>query len=187
MNVLFDHNPVPDGATFTKWDTTSQKYEPASVYDSVSGWSINYELSYGEGGLLHSPAMFTNTFVGSVWPGFDSEAPFNPPLISEKGLMLLSCVVPSNATSFEQVVGRDPFENESVTQLDPASQTWSTTTFHDGAWDRGAPALNVAESAFFNLGPTSVLPNSQFPVPEPAAWAIMGIGGLLLTGLRRKL
>lgn len=187
LNVLFTHSPVPDGTTFTKWDSGSQQFLPASMYDSMSGWSINYELDYGEGGLIHTPAMFTNTFVGNVWAGLSLEdGTVDPPLISDNGLMLLSCVVPFNGATFDQVVGRDPMEDESVTMLDPASQQWSTTTFRDGAWDHGAPALAVGESAFFNLGPTRILPNSQFPVPEPAAWAILSVGGVLLAGFRRR-
>src|SRR5437660_1757622 len=55
------------GAAFTKWDSVANQYLPASVFDGTS-WSINYNLNFGEGGLLRASSPWTNTFVGSVYP-----------------------------------------------------------------------------------------------------------------------
>ncbi len=159
---------VPGGATFTEWNPLTQQYLPVSVYDINTGWSINYELDYGQGGLFHSPVTFTNTFVGSVWGGYNGIDPFVPPLITGSGTLLLSCYIPIAPATFHDVVGRDPLNGESVTLLDALSQITTTTTFANGVWNNGAPVLNIGESAFFTL------------VPEPAVFSLMGVGLLVL-------
>jgi hypothetical protein len=173
LNAIFQPG-VPEGATFTGWNPSSQQYLPTSVYDINTGWSINYELGFGQGGLLHSPATFTNTFAGSVWPGFNGIDPFVPPLVTDSGTLLLSCYIPIAPATFHDVVGRDPLNGESVTLLDAVSQI-STTTFENGVWDNGTPTLNVGQSAFFNLE----------PVPEPAVYNLVGAGLLLLATVRK--
>ena len=62
LNAIFQQN-IPEGATFAKWDSTSLQYLPFSTYDTDSGWSINYDLSYGEGGLLHLQVKFVHPRV----------------------------------------------------------------------------------------------------------------------------
>lgn len=74
---------VPDGSTFTKWDTVANEFMPYSVFDANSGsWSINYNFNPvdGQGGVLHSPSPFTNTFVGEVYQGHDAAHQVNGPL-----------------------------------------------------------------------------------------------------------
>jgi hypothetical protein len=175
LNAIFQPG-VPEGATFTEWDPSSQQYLPASVYDINTGWSINYELDYGQGGLFHSPVNFINTFAGSVWPGFDGIDPFAPPLVTGSGTLLLSCFIPIAPATFYDVVGRDPQNGESVTLLDAVSQTYTTTVFENGVWDNGTPMLNIGQSAFFNLE----------PVPEPAVYNLVGAGLLLLATVRKR-
>jgi hypothetical protein len=114
LNAIFQPG-VPEGATFAVWNPSSQQYLPASVYDIDTGWSINYELDYGQGGLFNSPDIFTNTFVGAVWPGFNDINTFVPPLVTDGGTLLLSCVIPIAPATFHDVVGRDPLNGESVT------------------------------------------------------------------------
>jgi hypothetical protein len=175
LNAIFQPG-VPEGTTFTEWNPLTHQYLPASVFDINTGWSINYELDFGQGGLLNTSANFTNTFVGSVWPGYDGVDPFVPPLITETGTLLLSCYVPFSDATFHDVVGRDPLNGESVTLLDPATQISTTTTFENGVWNNGAPMLNIGESAFFTL------------VPEPAVYSLMGASLLLLvTGRKTRL
>jgi hypothetical protein len=86
--------------------------------------------------------------------------------------------VPYSAASFEQTIGRTPREGDSVTRLDSLTGAYFSTTFHGGDWDNGAPALNLMEAAFFNLGPVSV--------PEPGTWALALVGALAFLGLRRR-
>ena len=174
LNAIFQGD-VPEGATFTEWNPLSQQYLPVSVYDIHTGWSVNYELDYGQGGLFHSPVAFINTFAGSVWPGFDGIDPFVPPLVTDSGTLLLSCFIPIEPATFQDVVGRDPRNGESVTLLDATSQISTTTTFENGVWDNGTPTLNIGESAFFDLE----------PVPEPAVYNLFGASLLLLATVRK--
>jgi hypothetical protein len=175
LNAIFQPG-VPEGATFTEWNPLSQQYLPTSVYDINTGWSINYELDFGQGGLFNSPVTFTNTFVGSVWPGYDGIDPFVPPLVTDSGTLLLSCYIPIAPATFYDVVGRDPQNGESVTLLDAVSQISTTTTFENGVWDNGTPILNIGQSAFFNLE----------SVPEPAVYNLVGAGLLLLATVRKS-
>src|SRR5690348_12002805 len=48
LSTIFQPGAVPEGATFTEWDPTTQQYLPTSVYDTVNGWSINYALGFGQ-------------------------------------------------------------------------------------------------------------------------------------------
>jgi hypothetical protein len=175
LSDLFSN--VPHGSTFTKWDAEQLEFLPVSVYDQSTGWSIQFDLNYGEGGLFHAAATFTNTFVGSVWPGLDGEDEgFIPPLFPGVGLFLRSSVVPLNRATFYHVIGRDPQDGEIVTLLNGLSQTSSTTKFVNGAWDNGEPLLDLGESGFFYL----------MEVPEPGVNALLLLGFLSWWAARRR-
>lgn len=177
LNTIFQPGVVPEGATFTEWNAATQQDLPTSTYDTVTGWSIDYNLTYGEGGLLDSPINFTNIFTGSVWPGFNPpNEPFIPPLVTGTGSLLLSCVIPISDATFYDVVGRDPQNGESVTLLDPTTQASTTTTFENGAWNNGDPTLNIGESAMYYLE----------PVPEPGVLSLLGAGVLFLGTIWRR-
>lgn len=106
LDDIFQPGIVPEGATFTEWDPLTRQDLPTSTYDTVTGWSINYGLPLGEGGLLSSPLIFTNAFVGSVWPGFNPpNGPFVPPLVTGTGSLMLSCVIPIVDATFYDVAG----------------------------------------------------------------------------------
>ena len=107
------------------------------------------------------------------------QIPFNPPLVTNNGTLLLSCYLPLAAKFFD-VVGRNPDDGESVTLLNALTQLETTTTFHNGSWDNGDPLLAVGQSAFFNLGP-------QAAVPEPASvgFGLFGAGLLALAKGRK--
>lgn len=171
---------VPEGSTFTEWNPTTQQYLPASVYDTTTGWSIDYSWGYGVGALFNAPSTFNYTFVGSVWPGFDGVDPFVPPVISAGTKQLVACMIPVDA-SFYDVVGRSPENGESVTWLDAATQAYTTSTFETGSWDNGAPDLAVDQAAFFNLiGPAGEVVG----VPEPTPGLLAGMGILGLAAVR---
>lgn len=181
LNTIFNQSTslnqgIPEGTTFTKWDSAAAQFLPLSTYDTNRGWSINYTLSYGEGGKLNSPSFLINTFVGSSWSGFDGNGPYNPPLVSIYGTLLLSCYAPINSATFYDVVGRDPQDGESVTALNASSQISTTTTFQNGSWNNGIPSLNIGQSAFFNLE----------AVPEPEVLSLFSAGAVLLMACRQK-
>lgn len=172
-------NGAAAGSTFAMWDSVANSFLPLSMYNGTN-WSINYNLDLGSGGLLDSPVMATNTFVGNVViytniltdPSFGSGLRWHPNYAN--GLYLLSIPVAlatSGNTMFQDVTDRLPNDGESVTTLDAATQAYSTTTYHAGlGWDNGDPTLNIGQAAWFNLGPQ--------PVPEPgvATMALLGIG-----------
>jgi hypothetical protein len=167
----------------------SNAYLPVSTYSSSGGWSINYNFNTfasGQGGILHTPSPWTNTFVGSVAlftnivPGLGGTTAWHPNYAN--GLYLLACPDPvafPMDTMFPDVVGRAPQDGEWVRLLNPATQTYTTTTFYSGiGWDNGDPTLAVGQAAWFDLGPVVV--------PEPSSLALAGGGAAMLALLRRR-
>lgn len=173
---------VPEGTSFAEWNPATQQYLPPSVYDTTTGWSINYSWGYGQGGLLNTPSPFLNTFVGTVWPGLDINGPFIPPLVTG-GAQLLACVIPIQAT-FYDVMGRDPQNGDSVTTLDGPSQSTTTTVFENGLWSEGIPLLNVGQAAIFGNS-ASYNPDVP-PAPEPGGLQLAGIGLVMILAAARK-
>lgn len=177
--------PIPDGATFTKWDSAANTFLPASVYSAGSGrWSIDYSFTFGEGAVLHSPTTWSNAFVGQVYPpavpyvgsGLDPTKFWHPGYAA--GVYLISSPVPVYGPMDEMfpfLVGRLPRNGEWVRILNPATQTYLTTTFHAGTgWDNGDPTLSVGESAWVSL------------VPEPVTLNVCAIGAALLLLFRSR-
>lgn len=176
---------VADGTTFTKWDSTANSFLPSSVFDLGSQtWSINYTLNLGEGALVNSPSLTTNTFVGGVanytnvvdlGPG---GLPWSPNYAN--GLHLIASPSPVGgpvSVMFDKVTGRAAQAGESVSILDEASQTYITATFDGFSWDND-PNLPVAHAAWFNLGPVNV--------PEPSSMALVGLAFGALVAVRRR-
>src|SRR5262252_8924377 len=56
------------GSTFTLWDPVNNQLLPPSMFNGHT-WSINYNWNPidGMGGVIHSPSLATNTFVGEVY------------------------------------------------------------------------------------------------------------------------
>jgi len=181
---------LPNGATFTEWDPVANVFLPVSTYNAATtSWSINYNFNTfasGQGALLNSPTQWTNTFVGGVAlytnivPLLGGTIGWHPNYAN--GLYLIANPHPVGGTTdamFPDIVGRPPQEGGWVKILDPATQTYTTTTFHTGTgWDNGDPSLAVGEAGWVNLGPVVV--------PEPSALAILGSGMAWLAIFRRK-
>jgi hypothetical protein len=174
---------VADGSTFSEWDPTGHAFLPISVFSAAqTNWSINYTLNLGQGAVLHSPVATTCTFVGevdgSIFQIDTGTLHWNPGYGA--GYYLLSCPVPIDGATFEQIVGRNPTDGEWVRMLNQATQTDLTTTYHDGlGWDNGDPALAVGQAAWFDLGPAAV--------PEPSAGLLLAAAcTLTLLRMRRQ-
>jgi hypothetical protein len=176
---------APEGTTFTEWNPSQLAYLPQSIYDTNSGWSIDYTLSYGQGGLLDARSAFTNTFVGSVWPGYDGVHPFVPPQVTDNGVLLLSCFIPINDATFYDVIGRNPEVGDNVTWLNAATRQYQTTVFENSGWNNGDPSLSVGQAAFFGLGGGDSSHLIQ-AAPEPAMPALLAIGMVYLVSARSR-
>jgi hypothetical protein len=177
FNNLASSGSLASGATFTRWDPVAKAFLPASTYNASSDlWSINYTFTFGQGGILNTSVRATNTFVGSVYPGFIfGTYDWHPNY--PNGLYLISDPVPLSLPidqQFAYAIGRSPHDGESVDLFDPATQTYTLTTFHTSfGWDNGDPILGVGQSAWFNLGPV--------PEPSTAAFAGLSLAVLLLS------
>jgi len=148
---------LPDGSTFAPWDPVQGQFLPASAYDSAIGWSTNYDLPLGVGGLVHSPSNLLTSVSGS----FDFA--WTPPARAG-GTFLIADGNPLTA-GFQDIVGRPPRDGEWVRTLTGSNQTYTTTTFNQpSGWDNGTPTLIAGQSAFFyltiTLSMTSAPPDS---------------------------
>jgi hypothetical protein len=173
LNGIFDPLSVPQGTMLTKWDAANGQYLPISVFTSGS-WSINYMLPPGEGALLTAPNAFSNQFIGIV---LTLENPA-PPANGAPGTYLLSSKAPlqlgpGHPPVFESVIGRGPRNGERFRWLDQSTQSFQTTSYAAGAWNNGAPALNIGQAAFFVL------------LPEPSTFMTSVIAVILAMLLRR--
>jgi hypothetical protein len=142
---------IPAGSTFQKWDATNMAWSAPSVFNG-SVWSLDYNWSYGEGAWLHLPSAATNLYVGRIL-GTPPRPPTNAGVYLLAAHLFLLNDDLATALNFESIVGRAPREGESVRRLDAVAQTYLTTTYTAGAWNKGVPGLALGESAFFNLGP----------------------------------
>src|SRR4051812_35157652 len=182
LNTIFS-GTIPVGTTFTMWDAAAQHFTPLSTYvGSSSGWTINYFLNYGEGGVLGSSFDWHTTIVGEVISNFvDGVGLVNWNPNYSSGLHLLSSPIPITApmdVMFPNVVGRLPQDGEWAAILNPTNQIYTITTFHTGSgWDNGDPVLGYGQSAWFDLGGGLPATFSSIPmVPEPGVVAFGGLG-----------
>jgi hypothetical protein len=171
--------PLPAGTTAQIWNPATNQFSPPSTFNGTS-WDINYAIPAPGGVLIDNPTStaYTVTTVGTVWQGpwFSVDGPppatgWVPPAINTPGSYLLDWIVPQSGddhdTLFHLAVGRDPAVGESVTVLNPLTQTYSTTfctgyvldgngqpvVGSDGwlepTWDNGNPVVDLGEAAFF--------------------------------------
>lgn len=70
--------------------------------------------------------------------------------------------MPFDSATFLDIIGRDPHEGEWVKTLDATPQTYTVTTFNNGAWDNGPPSILLDKSAYFGL----------VDVPEPSTYGV---------------
>ncbi len=188
-NLLSSIIPTaPVGTTVSLWNSTAHQFTTTSTFQG-GGWSLDFDLAPGQGALLHTGTLFTNTFLGTVLAPdgsiFTDSGPVNPPppFAGPDGTYLLSSKFPNTLSAtngfpvFNYILGRAPLAGEQFTTLDPATQLYHTTTFVSGAWDNGDPVLSLGSSAFFNIGPVAV--------PEPSVLAL-AMAGIALRMVRRR-
>jgi hypothetical protein len=182
LNIIMP--TAPDGTTISLWNPTADLFTTTSTFDN-GAWSDNLVLDPGTGALLNAPSQFINTFVGTA-ENFDGTIATGaglsgvPPVFSgPNGVYFLSSKGPAELSGnyvFLDILGRNPNNGEQVTTLNALTQTYSTTTFLNGAWSNGDPTLAVGGAAMINIG----------PVPEPSSFALMLAGLASVIAFRRQ-
>lgn len=158
---------VPNGTAVFLWDVATQSFGPPAIYSTSTGqWTPNHEVPVGRGFVVHSPGVWTNTFVGEVFEGT------NLNLIRGSNKLSLVSGVLLMATNLAEIFSpADPFLHSTFPRVDganvytfqTASQSYSDafTCFdgfgwHDpnGAVGTNGPTIGVAQSFFVrNPGP----------------------------------
>jgi hypothetical protein len=175
---------APDGTTISLWNPAANQFATTSTFNN-GAWSDNLVLDPGTGALLNAPSQFINTFTGTV-ENFDgtianTDNSFGTaPLFSgPDGFYFLACktsVALSGNEVLQDIIGRGPQNGEQVTTLNALTQTYTTTTFLNGAWNNGDPTLAVGSAAMINLG----------PAPEPSSVALILAGVASVIAVRRR-
>jgi hypothetical protein len=96
----------------------------------------------GEAAFFNSPEVFTNTYVGEVLIGAQTNA-------LRPGFSLAGSKVPQ-AGSLQATLGLTPELFDTVYQFNTGSQSYSVNTFGFGGWGNGDPQIGVAEGFFYN-------------------------------------
>jgi filamentous hemagglutinin family protein len=180
---------TPQGATVFLWNPSTLSFDTSSTYDSGS-WSGELTLNPGTGALIQTPALFTNTFVGSVvnrtgdpFTEGDELVPA-PPFSGPNGIYLMADRIPvggSVSNFFYYVMGRAPNNGEQVITLS------GSTTYSFGTWSTNL-TIDVGDAVFINVGPSgSFDPLAVLPVPEPSALSLVLLGSALLIRSSRRL
>ena len=196
FNTASTFDNLADNTAFTMWNNGA--FLPTSYYDAGSdSWSINYNLSLGQGACLIALNQFTNTFVGSVGPYYDENSGNNVGWTPNypSGMQLISNPTPIAGDltyQFINTTGRNPVAGEGVAVLDPITQTYIESFFDGTSWrnqDLSGPStvtIHVGEAAWYALGVdySMAIPN---PVPEPGTLTLVGLGAGLLVLRRRRL
>jgi hypothetical protein len=193
LNVQSSSGGLANNTTFTLWNNGA--FLPLSVYNSSSDtWSINYQLTLGQGGYLTSPTQVTNTFVGSVGPYFgggSNNVNWTPNYPNGLELVSNPIPIPGNLDfEFANVIGRAPVAGEVVATFDSLTQTYRKSYYDGAQWidqSSGNPStamLQVGQAAWFGLGANYDI---NIPtVPEPGVLALVGLGAGILFRRRKQ-
>jgi hypothetical protein len=146
---IFDTNAVPTNTKIYRYDTSttpaSFKIYTAEVDDfNQKGWGANnnVQLNPGEGFFVNAPTAFTNTFVGDVPQGTDSNQ--QVPL----GFSLKSSVVPQSG-QLDTVLQYPPVVGDRIYRLNADGKTytiseWELNDAGGQSWTK-APVPAVGE------------------------------------------
>ncbi len=130
----------PDFSIIYKF--TGGLYEPANAY-MFGSWSDPAQvLDPGDGAFLYSPSAWTNTYVGEVLLGAQTNT-------LPVGFSLKGSKVPQ-AGGLEALLGLVPGDFDIVYKFNQGTQNYDpANAYMFGSWANGDPAINVAEGFFY--------------------------------------
>ena len=136
VGVLFPNVPF-----FTQiYKFGSGGYSSANTF--VGNWSDpTMTLSPGEGAFINFPSPYTNTYVGEVLIGAQTNS-----LVP--GFTLAGSKVPQ-AGALQGSLGVTPAFFDIVYKFDSANQTYLPANTFVGSWSGGDPVIDVAEGFFY--------------------------------------
>jgi hypothetical protein len=126
--------------------TQIYKFDPLTGYASANTFAGTWSdpsqtLSPGEGAFVNFPEAYTNTYVGEVLIGAQTN-------ILKQGFNLVGSKVPQAAT-LQGTMGLTPGFFDIVYQFNAGSQTYGNANTYAGSWSEGDPTIGVAEGFFY--------------------------------------
>jgi len=135
---------VPPGSVIFKFNSTTAKYETASVDEftgEISGPAADLTLVPGEGVFVQSPSAATLTFVGEVMSGNLTQS-------VPKGYSIRSSQVPQAGTV--SALSYPVEEGDQIFVFNEGTQKYATYSYEFGSWSPNEPSVEVGEAFFVN-------------------------------------
>jgi hypothetical protein len=127
----------PDFSQVLRWNGSD--FDIATFFLGV--WDVDLTLAPGEGFFINASSAFTNTFVGDALTGDRTNN-----LVA--GLNMKSSIIPigGNADTLGLTAALSDFDQ--VLLFNNSINDYVIYTYFLGAWDLGAPPINVADGFF---------------------------------------
>jgi hypothetical protein len=132
----------PDFTDVLKWNSGANDFDISSYF--FGAWSLEYNLVPGEAFFVNAPSAFTNTFVGEVLTGNQTNA-------FPAGLSFKAAKIPvgGNADTLGLTAALTDFDN--VSTFDNGANDYVIGTYFFGSWDIVTPpAIPVASGVLIN-------------------------------------
>ncbi len=132
---------APDFTDVLKWNSGTVDFDISTYF--FGAWTAEYNLVPGEAFFVNAGTAFTNTFVGEVLTGSQTNA-----FIA--GLSFKSAKIPigGNADTLGLTAALTDFDNVSV--FDNGINDYIIGTYFFGAWDVPVPQIPVASGVLIN-------------------------------------
>jgi hypothetical protein len=178
---------APTGSRAYVWDVTNQVFLPHATRLS-SAWNKNYDLPVGRGFVLFAPVRWTNTFVGNVLSGMQTNV-----IVGSNQYTLLGNKLPEGGPISDLILGSFPkVDGASAHFFRSVSQSFSGyTSFTNYGWfdptgveGTNGPTYSVAEGFFVqNPGPETLWTNIFVGArPAPGAPTAVEVTRLIVEG-----
>jgi hypothetical protein len=157
-NIMSAGNGVPDGTQVYVWDVTSQAFGPPAKFSAASGtWNTNFFLPPGQGFVVYTTNVWTNTYVGNVVP---CPGQTNHFLVAGKNkLSLVASRIPAGGSLTNSIFQFQGHDGDQIYFLKTAQAYSDAFTYFTGysnpdyGWydpngTTGGPVLAVGQSFF---------------------------------------